>query len=219
MREGEGGWQILTSLGTDKWSKYSLTNWLTTRTNEFKTAALKNVKAGYIRKWNIKLLERYFDKYFSDQSWAWNKLNFYSSPKFFLHQKSEIWRIWWHIQSEDSCALLVFDTSRGGPVVVGGTRAVPCNQVAPTLLCSALLSSSCSALYIVSSLHFIALNGELHRRCRVPAITISVYCPHCPVYCLLPPPCKLLSLDGQSPRCTSRPPTAPQICRYLWHLL
>ena len=44
------------------------------------------------------------------------------------------------------------------------------------------------ALYnIVSSLHFIALNGELHRRCRVPAITISVYCPHCPVYCLLPP--------------------------------
>ena len=85
-------------------------------------------------------------------------------------------------------------------MVVGGTRAVPCNQVAPTLLCSALLSFAllyppllCSnfpppALYnIVSSLHFIALNGELHRRCRVPAITISVYCPHCPVYCLLPP--------------------------------
>ena len=147
--EGEGD---KPSLGlTDKWSKYSLTNWLTTRTNEFKTAALKNVKAGYIRKWNIKLLERYFDKYYSDQSWTWNKLHFYSEPKFFLHQKSEIWRIWWHIQSEDSCALLVFDTSRGGPVVVGGTRAVPCNQVAPTLLCSALLSfallqlsSSCS---------------------------------------------------------------------------
>ena len=48
-------------------------------------------------------------------------------------------------------------------------------------------------------LHFIALNGGLHWRCRVPAITISVYCPDCPVYCP-PPPCKLLSLDGQSPR-------------------
>ena len=45
------------------------------------------------------------------------------------------------------------------------------------------------ALYnIVSSLHFIALNGELHRRCRVPAITISVYCPPCPLYCPHPPP-------------------------------
>ena len=210
------------SLGlTDKWSKYSLTNWLTTRTNEFKTAALKKMwKQGTLGNGTSSSSKGILTNTTTINVGPETSCTFILNQSFFFTKRVKFgafgdtfslkiavlcWSLtqavgdqwWWEGPGQfpvikwprPSFALLYFP-----------------------LLCFTFLLLFCSLYCVQPTLHC----PEWRTAPAVQGASDYHLCILPPLPCILPtpPPCKLLSLDGQSPL---QPPTAPQICRYLWH--